>query len=246
MAGAGKPLTLFHLKVNAMKRVLLSVLTLFLMSVVVYGQQEVTTFLGIPVDGSKSEMIQKLKEKGFKPDPENTEALIGEFNGMDVNVFVVTNKDKVWRIMVCDAHTMNETDIRIRFNKLCQQFDNNKKYMSIESFNREISEDEDIAYEMTVNHKRYEAIYYQNPTILGDSIAFRKAIQPILLKKFTEEQLANPTEEIQKDVMEITIQYIAELSVRKSVWFMISDLFGQYYISMYYDNEYNRANGEDL
>ena len=216
------------------------------MSVVVYGQQEVTTFLGIPVDGSKSEMIQKLKEKGFKPDPENTEALIGEFNGMDVNVFVVTNKDKVWRIMVCDAHTMNETDIRIRFNKLCQQFDNNKKYMSIESFNREISEDEDIAYEMTVNHKRYEAIYYQNPTILGDSIAFRKAIQPILLKKFTEEQLANPTEEIQKDVMEITIQYIAELSVRKSVWFMISDLYGQYYISMFYDNEYNRANGEDL
>lgn len=229
-----------------MKRVLLSVLTLFLMSVVVYGQQEVTTFLGIPVDGSKSEMIQKLKEKGFKPDPENTEALIGEFNGMDVNVFVVTNKDKVWRIMVCDAHTMNETDIRIRFNKLCQQFDNNKKYMPIESFNREIPEDEDIVYEMTVNHKRYEAIYYQNPTILGDSIAFRKAIQPILLKKFTEEQLANPTEEIQKDVMEITIQYIAELSVRKSVWFMISDLFGQYYISMYYDNEYNRANGEDL
>lgn len=229
-----------------MKRVLLLVLTLFLMSVVVYGQQEVTTFLGIPVDGSKSEMIQKLKEKGFKPDPENTEALIGEFNGMDVNVFVVTNKDKVWRIMVCDAHMMNETDIRIRFNKLCQQFDNNKKYMPIESFNREIPEDEDIAYEMTVNHKRYEAIYYQNPTILGDSIAFRKAIQPILLKKFTEEQLANPTEEIQKDVMEITIQYIAELSVRKSVWFMISDLFGQYYISMYYDNEYNRANGEDL
>jgi len=27
---------------------------------------------------------------------------------------------------------------------------------------------------------------------------------------------------------------------------MISDFQGKYYITMYYDNEYNRANGEDL
>ena len=32
----------------------------------------------------------------------------------------------------------------------------------------------------------------------------------------------------------------------KPVWFMISELYGKYYISMFYDNEYNRPNGEDL
>ena len=29
--------------------------------------------------------------------------------------------------MLCDAHQMDETDIKIRFNKLCQQFKNNSK-----------------------------------------------------------------------------------------------------------------------
>jgi hypothetical protein len=32
----------------------------------------------------------------------------------------------------------------------------------------------------------------------------------------------------------------------KSVWFMISGGYGKYYITMLYDNEYNKANGKDL
>ena len=45
------------------------------------AQNDVTTFLGIPVDGSKSEMKQKLVSKGFVPKKvgEN-EFLEGEFN----------------------------------------------------------------------------------------------------------------------------------------------------------------------
>jgi len=30
------------------------------------------------------------------------------------------------------------------------------------------------------------------------------------------------------------------------VWFKIFEMLGEYYIIIYYDNEYNRANGEDL
>lgn len=37
-----------------------------------------------------------------------------------------------------------------------------------------------------------------------------------------------------------------EDGLKRSVWFKISEFNGRYYISMYYDNEYNRANGEDL
>lgn len=40
--------------------------------------------------------------------------------------------------------------------------------------------------------------------------------------------------------------YMMELTSKKPVWFMISERFGKYYITMFYDNEYNRANGEDL
>lgn len=99
-----------------MKNVLATLLLIF--SVSLYAQKDVTQFLGIPVDGSKSEMIKKLKAKGFRDDP-TSEALLGEFNGGNVNVFVTTNNNKVCRIVVCDAHTVNGTDIRIRFNRLC-------------------------------------------------------------------------------------------------------------------------------
>ena len=48
-----------------MKKVL-TVLALLMFSVAVYAQKDVTKFLGIPVDGTKSAMIQKLKAKGFQ------------------------------------------------------------------------------------------------------------------------------------------------------------------------------------
>ncbi len=66
--------------------------------------------------------------------------------------------------------------------------------------------------------------------------------QSILLSKYTKEQLENPTEEIQSEITKLSTEYMP----KKLVWFMISDFHGEYYISMYYDNEYNRANGEDL
>lgn len=37
-----------------------------------------------------------------------------------------------------------------------------------------------------------------------------------------------------------------EMLFKKSVWFRICEQYGEYYIAMYYDNEYNQANGEDL
>lgn len=235
-----------HLKPNVMKRVLLSTVMSFLISIIVYAQQEVTTFLGIPVDGSKSEMMQKLKDKGFKPFPDEPDILTGEFNGGDVLLAVGTNNNKVWRIGVVDTYHTSATDIRIRFNKLCRQFQNNKKYMAMSYSGYEIPEEEDIAYEITVNDKRYEAAYYQLPTMLNDSVALRKAIQPILLRKFTEEQLANPTEEIENEIERTLSEYLVDNYTHRIVWFMISSSYGEYYITMFYDNKYNQANGEDL
>ena len=33
---------------------------------------------------------------------------------------------------------------------------------------------------------------------------------------------------------------------QRNVWFTIEEIYGKYYIAMFYDNEYNKANGEDL
>ena len=125
----------------------------------VCAQKDVTKFLGIPVDGTKSEMIRQLKAKGYTSSSFDSDVLIGEFNGRDVEIYVVTNNNKVYRIMVADTNLENETDIRIRFNTLCGQFKNNEKYISIKDYT--IPDSENISYEMTVNKKRYEAAFYQ-------------------------------------------------------------------------------------
>lgn len=226
---------------------LLSIAMLLVLSLSAYAQKEVTKFLGIPVDGTKSAMIRKLKAKGFTLTPISTDrnALEGEFNGRKVNVYVATNNDKVYRIMVADADLSNESEIKIRFNNLCQQFAQNPKYIPASLDDFQLSEDEDISYEMAVNSKRYQAAYYQMPTAM-DTIAAREKILAPLLAKYTKEELANPTDEMTKELTLATMSYLADESSMRSVWFMISELYGKYYILMYYDNRYNEANGQDL
>lgn len=126
-------------------------------SIVGMAQTDVTNFLGIPVDGKKSDMMSKLKSKGFTQSPYAEGVLTGKFNGMDVNVHIATNNDKVCRIMVCDANTMDEASIRIRFNVLCEQFKNSSKYCSLSEKDPKLKEDENISYEMTVHKKFYVA-----------------------------------------------------------------------------------------
>lgn len=113
-----------------MEKVITSLIALVI-ALCINAQKDVTKFLGIPVDGSKSDMVQKLKAKGFRTNPYNEDMLDGKFNGVDVNVFIATNKDKVCRIMVCDANSVDERSIQIRFNKLCHQFENNSKYVTV-------------------------------------------------------------------------------------------------------------------
>ena len=42
------------------------------------------------------------------------------------------------------------------------------------------------------------------------------------------------------------MSYAWDILAKKSVWFMISESYGKYCIIMFYDNEYNKANGDDL
>lgn len=223
---------------------LLTVVMLFVFSTALYAQKDVTKFLGIPVDGTKTAMIQKLKAKGFQYNSSG-DYLTGEFNGRDVRISVVTNNNKVYRIMVVDDNNSDETSIKIRFNTLCRQFENNKKYKSMTDKEQTIPDDEDLSYEMTVNNKRYEAVYYQQLEIT-DSIAFAKEVRSNLLSEYTEEQLANPSDEIKQEGLEATVLYLMDLCLKKTVWFKIAKHAGEYYITMYYDNEYNHADGEDL
>ena len=154
-------------------RKFLTLLAMIAISASVFAQKEVTKFMGIPVDGSPTEMIKKLKAKGFTTDEDamqavkqglidwdGPEVLTGRFNGERVRVYIVVETNKVWRIVLKDKKDRDETQIKIRFNTLVRQFENNDKY--IPYFDEQtIADDEDISYQMTVNKKQYEATFFQ-------------------------------------------------------------------------------------
>ncbi|WP_278673262.1 hypothetical protein [Alistipes indistinctus] len=215
---------------------LLTLALVFMCSMPLHAQNDVTRFLGIPVEGSKSEIIRQLKAKGYRNLSHDSDILTGEFNGRNVNISVVTNNNKVYRIMVVDAAGSDEKSIQILFNTLCRQFGSNSRYLSLGD--QTISDDEDISYEMTVHKKRYEAIFYQIP---ADLTSLTKNVEEFI-SQYMNEQNKNLSEE---DILKKASECATEM-YSKPVWFKINRHFGEYYIIMYYDNEYNRANGEDL
>lgn len=220
---------------------LASIIFLIFMQLSLFAQKDVTQFMGIPVDGYKSEMIQKLKEKGFTVSKIQDDILEGEFNGMTVRVYVVTNNNKVWRIMVSQVNNEDEAAIRIRYNNLLTQFQNNKKYIPLSDSqfkNYKIAEDEDISYEIAVHKKRYDAVFYQKP-LTSDSTVQPKDSTSVrdTLNQKDYEKLSSGSQRFDKEL---------GISINKPVWFTIFEYAGKYYISIYYDNELNKANGDDL
>lgn len=226
------------------------ILMLLLMALAIFpvlAQKDVTKFLGIPVDGTKAEMRKKLIAKGFTPtELPGYDFLEGEFNGVDVNLFIVTNNNKVYRIYLCDARNRNEADIKIRYNTLVRQFNDNKRYVSFEDYT--LSDDEEISREMMSHNKSYQAIFYQIVNLNEiDTLAIQQKVKEELLKKYTAEQVEAPTAEIQEYADSISYSLELEYLYKKPVWFtIIRKAYDQYCIAMYYDNEYNHANGEDL
>lgn len=149
---------------------LLSILTMLVLSISMYAQREVTKFLGIPVDGTKSEMIRKLKAKGFEEIPGSDGNLFGEFNGSEVILGVQTNNNKVWRIVLMDAYVVDEAKIKVRFNRLCQQFSNNPKYVAAGDADYSLSEDFKISYEIDLHHKQIEATFFQKTSMIENDV----------------------------------------------------------------------------
>ena len=196
-------------------RKFLTLLAMIAISASVFAQKEVTKFMGIPVDGSPTEMIKKLKAKGFTTDEDfmqaikqglvdwdGPEMLIGRFNGTKVRVPLHVEQNKVWRIYLSDKDSRDETQIKIRFNTLVRQFEGNGKYVPYVD-EQTIADDEDISYQMTVNNKQYDAAFVQK----GED---------------------------------------GTVDEKRMVWFTIGEGFDGYCIWMYYDNEYNEADGSDL
>lgn len=231
-----------------MKKVLF---ILLMLPVAVMAQKDVTTFLGIPVDGTKDAMIHKLAQKGFKKAPYGKGYdMTGEFNGEKVELNIVTYKNKVWRIAVADKTIRQESDIRIRFNNLVDQFDTNNKYIPVNfgQQNFKIKFDENISYEMMANNKRYQAAYYQIVDVSKiDTLAIQNSIKQTLIKKYGESAVEKKETAVVTEAQKLAIAHYTDILDHKHVWFMINRQgYNNYSILLYYDNEYNHISNEDL
>lgn len=233
----------------------------------------IVQFMGIPVDGTKTEMISKLRNKGFSYN-RNTDELNGRFNGRDVVLKVVENNGVVYRIVVADGYYSNEADIIINYNRLIDQFENNERYTTYEE-NEKIGNGENIHYEMTINNKRYQAVFYQKydvPDVSSFDFEYIDDDEYLdnlhsLTENFIKENYGNGfyeesyLKEIQGKTKEeifefdkqtliatiVTLKMTTEM--RKSVWFMIDEderQYRKYRILLFYDNGFNEPNGEDL
>lgn len=234
-----------------MKKLFLLIVAAF-MAANVMAENYPTKFLGIPIDGTKQEMLRKIQAKGFEYHNEyGKEYLTGEFNGEEVGIVVRTNKGKACQIVVTELKTYTEGFIRIKFNNLMQQFEKNPKYLPANLNQKHLSEEEDIAYEITVNNKLYRAYFLQithelDTTIWQKDIEKKAAeIVPELAKKGIEYDDFNERE---KYLMSEYIERTAanQQYLNNSVWFQILQDGAKYRIALYYDNLYNQANGEDL
>lgn len=149
-----------------MKRFLATFLFVLMTIAAIAQDSNTIKFLGIPVDDTKEEMISKLQAKGYKYDT-YSDNLFGEFNGVNVAIFVQTVNNKVWRIGIVDANVNNdEVDIKIRYNRLFEQLSNNGKYEVYDGST--LGEEEDISYGMDVLNKRYDAYFtFKDKSIHG-------------------------------------------------------------------------------
>ena len=237
------------------------------------AQDDVIKFLGIPVDGSKSEMIKKLKKKGFKYNW-NTGRITGEFNGSDVTLLIDTYGRKVNRIIVLYNAIFNEVEIKDRFNDLCIQFDRNDNYACISlimpkiAFNQTIPENEDISEE--IEKKQYQALYTQLPFPKIDSYDFKRQMIKELSDSYSETEINSLVNKIlefmekqgdavqlQKDLSKnfplqmihaVNSYMLYNVGTNKSVWVTIKKHgYDKYRLAIYYENNYNSSsNGSDL
>lgn len=223
---------------------IISIITALLVCTGVYAQSDVTKFLGIPVDGSRKEMVKALKKKGFKASTTDKDALQGTFNGTTVNIYVLETNGKVSRIAVLPLYGGSASDARINFNNLCSQFLGKDNYVAQDNDiiiptykDISISSDEDISYEMRVNDKRYEASFIQLPEP-RDSIL--QEIEPL-----NNVVMTISDDNGNKIDLHSYLEMLTKYS-KNSVWFKIEEQYGEFFITLFYDNGNNRANGEDL
>lgn len=128
------------------------------------------------------------------------------------------------------------------------------KYIELENDSYSLDEKIDLSFEMSTNHKEYQATFLQMPVIdqTDSMLIYRYAIEECkeefssdTVEKMLEEN--NLSDEVNEYLNRYLIAIKADMAENKRVWFnIIKNKFDTYQIYLYYDNERNLSNGSDL
>ena len=210
-------------------------------------------FIGIPIDGPKEQLIEKIKAKGFRSSPYR-EGLLGQFNGQTVEVEVLDNHGTAYCVCVAFPGT-SAYMVRTEYNALLEQFLCNDKYLPVKSYEK-IPEDVDFSFGIAAFNEKYRPSFaYISPDIFTKDEA--KKLREAYAKLMTMPEEERNSEEslllaFASDVNGWTPEEASAFTNKLptirdgGVCFTIIPDSGEYQIGLFYYNLKNAPRGEDL
>ena len=220
----------------------------FMLSLPLRAQNYPTRFLGFPIDGPKSVMLENLKEKGFEYHADG-DFLTGVYFGEPVYIFMNTRDSKLNRILIYDIVQRNAMDITKRFNEVYEGFLANKNYEYMSGNPHLIVPKEDIEVEMATRHKSYKVVFKQNRKTAADSIMIQQeALEPARVSPMNiSEMIKGYKQRINRIYAKGLMRSVSTTDDRSmnQVWMEIVEKQGKYALVVSFDNLYNFSQPSD-
>lgn len=126
-----------------MKHSLTIVLSL-LLTLTMSAQSNITTFMGIPVDGTKESMTMKLLKNGVEK--RGRDLMIDDVLGTSYFIRLMTNKGKVYRISMTEAKGTEDMNTIInKFYSIVEEYkENTQLYCELEPNHPVMAENDEI------------------------------------------------------------------------------------------------------
>lgn len=156
-----------------MKRILTTAIA-FLLTLTLSAQSNITTFMGIPVDGTKAAMTAYLLKNGAKRQGKD---LI--FNSIDGNPYIIrlmTNKGRVWRVSMVDGKgTKNVEQILGIYEEMIDSYRANETQYCEYEYNKPVDPAHEQYWENFIHQGAYYAEFFQvsDPQLYSRRVAFR-------------------------------------------------------------------------
>lgn len=156
-----------------MKRTILIALSLIL-TLTLSAQSNITTFMGIPVEGTRAAMTTQLLKNGLVK--AGNDFLINNIEGRSFLVRIMTNKGKVYRIsMVETKGTSDVHSILTKYENLIDEFRANETLYCEYEYNKPVDPAHEPFWENFIHQGAYYAEFFQvsDPQLYSRRVAFR-------------------------------------------------------------------------